>query len=271
VYVDDLIITGTSRENIVAFKLEMKDWFQMSDLGLLSYYLGIEMKQDPSSISLCQSTYAGKILEQCGLGSCNLSVSPMESRLKLSKQSITEAVNATGYRRVIGALRYLLNTRPDLAFPVGYLSRFMETPREDHLIVIKRILRYVAGTWSHRLHYTKRQEGPPKLISYSDADMGGDIDDRKSTNGIVFFIAGNPVTWQAAKQRVVALSSYNTEYIGGGSLSRRLASSAPNQHDQDRVWSVGATGGQPIGHRAEQEPRFPRAEQTYRRALPLHP
>jgi hypothetical protein len=76
----------------------------------------------------------------------------MESRLKLSKQSTAEAINATKYRRVIGALRYLLHTRSDLAFLIEYLSRFMEAPREDHLIVVKHILRYVAGTWSHGIH-----------------------------------------------------------------------------------------------------------------------
>jgi hypothetical protein len=137
----------------------------------------------------------------------------MESRLKLSKQSTTEEVDATGYRRVIGALRYLLHTRSDLAFSVGYLSRFMEAPREDHLIAVKRILQYAAQTRSHELHYTKQEEGLPKLIGYSDADMGDDIDDRKSTSGIVFFLVGNPITWQAAMQRVVALSSCEAEYI----------------------------------------------------------
>jgi hypothetical protein len=113
----------------------------------------------------------------------------------------------------------LLHTRPDLAFAVGYLSRFMEAPREDHLIAVKRVLRYVAGTQGHGLHYTKHEEGMPKLIGYSDADMGGDIDDRKSTSGIVFFLAGNPVTWQTAKQRVVALSSCEAEYIAAAAAA----------------------------------------------------
>jgi hypothetical protein len=139
-YVDDLIITGTNKEIIVAFKLEMKDHFQMSDLGLLSYYLRIEVKQGADGISLCQSTYAGMLLERCELGACNPSASPMESYLKLSKQSTTEAVDATRYRRVIRTLRYLLHTRSDLAFSVGYFSRFMEASREDHLIAVKCIL-----------------------------------------------------------------------------------------------------------------------------------
>jgi hypothetical protein len=212
-YVDDLIITDTSKEIINTFKLEMKDRFQMSDLGLLSYYLGIEVKQGANGISLCQSAYVSKLLERCGLGSYNPNAFPMENRLKLSKLSTAEMVNATGYRSVIGALRYLLHTWPDMTFPVGYLSRFLEAPREDHLIAVKRVLRYLAGTQSHGLHYTKRHAGLPKLVGYSDVDMGGDIDDRKSTSGIFFFLGGNPITWQAAKQRVVALSSCEAEYV----------------------------------------------------------
>jgi hypothetical protein len=80
------------------------------------------------------------------LSSCNPCVSPMESRLKLSKQSTAEAVDATEYRSLIRVLRYLLHTRPDMAFSVGYLSRFMKGPHSDHLPAVKRLLRYVAGT-----------------------------------------------------------------------------------------------------------------------------
>jgi hypothetical protein len=108
--IDNLIITGTDEETITSFKTQMKDHFQMSDPSLLSYYLGIEVKQGVDSISLCQFAYAEKLLEQCGLGSCNLCGSPMESPLKLSKMSTTKAVDATEYQSLIGALRYLLHT-----------------------------------------------------------------------------------------------------------------------------------------------------------------
>jgi hypothetical protein len=213
VYVDDLIITWTSNVVITEFKTEMQNRFQMSDLGLLSYYLGIEVLQGSGGIFLCQSAYAGKIPERCGLSSCNPSTSLMESRLKLSKVGTEEAVNITEYQSVIGALRYLLHTWPDLAFSVGYLSRFMETPHTDHLTAIKRVLRYVAGTRDHGLHYTRREDEGLKLVGYSDVDMAGDIDTRRSTSGVIFFLGGNPITWQAAKQRVVALSSCEAEYI----------------------------------------------------------
>jgi len=219
VYVDDLIITGASEDDIVAFKQEMKMKFQMSDLGLLSYYLGIEVKQGADGIFLCQSGYAGKVLERCGLASCNASATPMETRLKLSKSSPEEKVNATEFRRVIGALRYLLHTRPDLAFSVGYLSRFMEDPREDHLTGMKRVLRYVAGTQGYGLHYTRQEEEKPKLVGFSDADLAGDVDTRKSTSGIIYFLAGNPITWQSSKQKVVALSSCESEYIAASAAA----------------------------------------------------
>jgi hypothetical protein len=136
----------------------------------------------------------------------------MENRLKLSKESTEVPVDATEYRNIVGALRYLLHTRSELTFIVGYLSHFMEEPRGDHLAAVKRVLRYVAGTRDLGLFYTK-QEGPPKLTGFSDVDLGGDIDTRRSTSNIVFFLDGNPISWQSSKQKVVALSSCKTEYM----------------------------------------------------------
>jgi hypothetical protein len=97
----------------------------MSDLGLLSFYLGIEVHQDNSGISLRQTTYAKRIIELGGLTGCNPAYTPMEERLKLSRDSTAKEVDATEYRHIVGSLRYLVHTRPDLAFAVGYISRFM--------------------------------------------------------------------------------------------------------------------------------------------------
>jgi hypothetical protein len=219
VYVDDLIITGASSKEIKAFKQEMQRVFRMSDLGLLSYYLGIEVTQSPAGISLCQAAYAKKLLERSGMSSCNPTLAPMETRLKLKRESDTPLVNATEYRRVIGGLRYLIHTRPDLAYAVGYLSRFMEAPHEEHFTAVKRILRYVAGTSSHGLFYTGGEGARPRLVGYSDADMAGDLDTRKSTTGTVFFLGKNIITWQSSKQKVVALSSCEAEYIAAATAA----------------------------------------------------
>jgi hypothetical protein len=95
IYVDDLLIIGTDEKEIAKFKLQIKELFKMSDLGLLSYYLGIEVHQKPGEITLCQEAYAKKILQSCAMEDCNPIQVPMEPRLKLSKRSKAPAVDAT--------------------------------------------------------------------------------------------------------------------------------------------------------------------------------
>ncbi|XP_062217634.1 secreted RxLR effector protein 161-like [Phragmites australis] len=120
----------------------------------------------------------------------------MEVRLKLSKSSSSPPVDATLYRSLIGSLWYLVHTRSDLAYSVGYVSRFMEAPCEEHLIAVKRILRYVAGTRTLGILYTaaKKKSMWPCLLGYNYSDMAGNIDDRKSTSEMIFFLDGNPIT-----------------------------------------------------------------------------
>jgi hypothetical protein len=89
----------------------------------------------------------------------------------------------------------------------------MEAPNEDHLTIVKHVVRYMAGIKNYGLHYMRHEEGRPTLVGYSDADMAGDVDTHKSTSGTIFFLSGNPVTWQSTKQKVVALSSCEAEYV----------------------------------------------------------
>jgi hypothetical protein len=213
VYVNDLIITGITTPAIDEFKQEKKEKSQMSDLGLLSYYLGIEVIQGEAGIALYQSAYTGKLLKRCGLSSCNSAEAPMENMLKLSKESTKVPVDAIEYHNIVGALRYLLHTHLELTFAVEYLSCFIEEPHGDHLITVKRVLRYIAGTQDLGLFYTKQEKGPPKLIGFSDADLGEDIVTRRSTSGVVLFLGVNPINWQSSKQKVVALSSCEVEYM----------------------------------------------------------
>ncbi|WVZ54857.1 hypothetical protein U9M48_005601 [Paspalum notatum var. saurae] len=190
----------------------------MSDLGLLHYYLGMEVVQTKAGITLSQGAYAQKILKMAGMADCNASLTPMENRLKLSKLSTEPPVDATEYRRIVGALRYLVNSRPDLAYAVGYVSRFMEKPTDEHLLAVKRNLRYIAGTIHYGCFY-RREEEEPALVGYSDSDHGADLDGRKSTTGVLFFLGSNIITWQSQKQKVVALSSCEAEYIAAATAS----------------------------------------------------
>jgi hypothetical protein len=133
--------------------------------------------------------------------------------LKLSKQSTQPLVDATTYQSIIESLRYLVNTRPDLAFAIGYVSHFLEEPLEDHLAVMKWILRYVAGTSNWGLWFGWKKGNQTLLTEFIDADFARDVDVRKSTTGVIFFLANNPVIWRLMKQRVVAQSCRELEYI----------------------------------------------------------
>lgn len=218
VYVDDLVITGGDSAELEQFKDEMKGTFQMSDLGLLKYYLGLEVNQTEDGITVCQRAYAEKILEMAGMSSTNPSLTPMESRLKLSKSSAAPVVDATDYRLFVGSLRYLVNSRPDLAFSVGYVSRFMEKPTTEHMAAVKRVLRYIAGTTNYGCQYQRKKDAVC-LVGYIDSDLAGDVDSRKSTTGVLFFLGDNLITWQSQKQKVVALSSYEAEYIAATTVA----------------------------------------------------
>jgi hypothetical protein len=211
VYVDDLIVTGADADEIKRFKLEMMKQFRMSDLGLLHFYLGIEVSQGKDGITLAQSSYAGKLLERAGMEGCNPALVPMEPRTKLSKDNKHPPTDGTLYRSIVGCLRYLVHTRPDISFAVGYVSRFMESPTTEHLAAVKHLLRYIAGTQSFGCRYTRG--GDRELSGFSDSDMAGDVDDRKSTTGTLFSFGDSPVAWQSQKQKVVALSSCEAEYV----------------------------------------------------------
>ena len=212
IYVDDLIITGSSEEQINKFKAEMMGTFEMTDLGLLNSYLGIEIRQSTTNIFLSQRAYLNHILKVFKMNDCNAIKIPMELHLKLQRETEGKQENSINFRSLIGSLRYLMNTRPDLTYSVSYLSRFMDKPSSEHLSAAKRILRYLKGTVNYGLLYN-RGDRDMKITGYSDSDFVGDINDRKSTSGQIFFMGGLPITWNSVKQRVVALSTCEAKYI----------------------------------------------------------
>jgi hypothetical protein len=199
VYINDLVISDTKDAEVTAFKKEMKATFQMSDLMLLSFYLGIEVYQGDSGITLRQTAYVKRVIELAGLTNCNPALTLMEERLKLSRDSMTEEVDAMQYRCLVGSLRYLAHTRSNLAFSVGYVSRFMQRPTTEHQQAVKKIIRYIAGTLDHGLYYL-RCPREAHLVGYNDSDHVGDIDTSKSMSVILFFFDKCLVSWQSVKQ-----------------------------------------------------------------------
>ncbi|KAJ1691007.1 hypothetical protein LUZ63_015162 [Rhynchospora breviuscula] len=210
-YVDDLIFMGNDEKMIKEFKEVMTREFEMTDLGLMKYFLGLEVRQEKTWILVSQEAYAKEILKKYKMDECNPISTPMELGAKLSKFEGGDRVDASKYRSLVGCLRYLACTRSDIAYSVGVVSRFMDEPKYSHWKAIKRILRYIKGTESLGLFYSNSEKY--KLIGYSDSDWCGDIDDRKSTSSYVFYMGDTAFTWTLKKQPIVTLSTCEAEYV----------------------------------------------------------
>lgn len=143
---------------------------------------------------------------------CNPTKIPMETGTKLHEDKEGQRVDATDYRRIIGCLRYLIHTRPDLAFSVGVVSRYMEKPTVMHMKAVKQILRYLKGTIDFGLVYTQGEK-QETLVGYSDSDLAADLGGRRSTPGMAFYLTESLVTWCSQKQKTVALSSCEAEFM----------------------------------------------------------
>ena len=179
------------------------------------------MVQDDRGITLNQSQYTKKILENAGMAKCNSPQAPMELGLNISKVEEEQEINATDFRRNIGCFRYLLNTRPDLSFCVGVLSRYMHSLRESHGVALKQCLRYLQGSISYGLFFERSLQKVPRLIGYSDSSYNVDPDDGRSTTGHIFYLGKSPITWCSQKQDTLALSSCEAEFMAGTEAARQ--------------------------------------------------
>ncbi|KAM1744384.1 hypothetical protein ACFX11_011278 [Malus domestica] len=214
-YVDDLIFTGSNPSMFEEFKRVMTKEFEMTDIGLMAYYLGIEVKQNEEGIFISQESYTKEILKKFKMDDCKPISTPVECGVKLTKHDEGESVDPTFFKSLVGSLRYLTCTRPDILYVVGLVSRYMENPTTTHLKTAKRILRYLKGTVNFGLFYSSSDNY--KLAGYSDSDWAGDSDDRKSTTGFVFFMGDTAFTWMSKKQPIVTLSTCEAEYVAATS------------------------------------------------------
>ena len=142
---------------------------------------------------------------------------PIVTGSKLVKDENAKANDASKFKQMVDCLMYLLATRPDLAYSVCLVARYMERPTKMHLEVIKRILRYLKGTASYGILYKRGEE--VKLTGWSDSDYASDNDDRKSTSGYVFMIGESAIAWSSKKQPIVPLSTTEAEYVAAASCS----------------------------------------------------
>ncbi|CAL0319322.1 unnamed protein product [Lupinus luteus] len=216
-YVDDLLITGSNKSEIAAVKKSLSSEFELSDLGKLAYFLGIEFVQHKDGIFMHQKKYILEVLDRFNLLECNPADTPVEANLKLGACETKAKVAGTMFRQLVGCLRFLCHSRPEISFGVGLVSRHMSSPRNSHLIAAKRILRYLKGILDHGVLFpykkSETKQNVLQLKAYTDSDWCGDQVDRRSTMSYVFFLGEAPISWSSKKQDVVALSTCKAEYI----------------------------------------------------------
>ncbi|KAG2803054.1 hypothetical protein PC113_g24434 [Phytophthora cactorum] len=184
----------------------------MTDSGKCAFVLGIELVDGPDgSVTMCQRRYVDDILKRFGMDECKAVVSPVDMSTRLVPSDAATKVNAP-FREAVGALMHLMTaTRPDIAYAVGYVSRFMENPQEEHWVAVKRFFCYLQGTKTHGICF--KPGNKIDFRGYSDADWAGDLADRKSTSGYTFMLMSAPVSWGSKKQSSVSLSTSEEEYI----------------------------------------------------------
>uniref|UniRef100_A0AAV1VK09 Integrase catalytic domain-containing protein n=1 Tax=Peronospora matthiolae TaxID=2874970 RepID=A0AAV1VK09_9STRA len=212
VYVDDVLVTGSSLEMIARTKNDLKTRFEMTDSGKCAFVLGIELLDgEDGSVTMCQRRYVDDVLKRFGMDECKAVASPVDVSSRLVPSNSASKVDVP-FREAVGALMHLTTaTRPDIAYAVSFVSRFMEKPQEEHWVAVKRIFRYLQGTKMHGICY--KPSAKIDFRGYSDADWDGDLADRKSTSGYVFMLLGAPVSWGSKKQPSVSLSTSEAEYI----------------------------------------------------------
>jgi hypothetical protein len=229
IYVDDIVFGSTNDTMLNKFVEAMTTTFEMSMVGDLNYFLGLQIKQSQDGIFFSQSKYAKNLVKRFGLEHSKIMKTPMGSSQKLCKDNVAQDVDPTLYRSMIGSLLYLTSSRPDIMYSVCVCARYQACPKESHLNAVKRIIRYVAGTSDLGIWYTK--DTSSTLVGYSDADWAGDIDDRKSTSGGCFYMGNNLISWHSRKQNCVSQSTAESEYIAAGSCCTQLLWLSKMFHD----------------------------------------
>ncbi|GJT85301.1 putative ribonuclease H-like domain-containing protein, partial [Tanacetum coccineum] len=211
VYVDDIIFGSTKKSLCVEFEQMMHKRFQMSSMGELTFFLGLQVKQKDNGIFISQDKYVADVLKKFDFSSVKTASTPMEPNKALIKDAKSEDVDVHLYRSMIGSLMYLTASRPDIMFAVCACARFQVTPKVSHLHAVKKIFRYLKGQPKLVLWYPR--DSPFDLEAISNSDYAGASLERKSTTGGCQFLSKRLISWQCKKQTIVANSTTKAEYV----------------------------------------------------------
>nr|GEZ37467.1 hypothetical protein [Tanacetum cinerariifolium] len=211
IYVDDIIFGSTNLNLSKRFEKLMHSKFEMSMMGELKLFLAIQIHQSPRGIFINQDKYAQEILIKYGMTSCDSIGTPMATK-HLDTDLSGTPVDQTKYRSKVGALMYLIASRPDIMHATCYCARYQAQPTEKHLSAVKRIFRYLKDTIHMGIWYPK--DTGFELTAFSDSDHAGCLDSRKSTSGGIQFLGGDKlVSWSSKKQGCTSMSSAEVEYV----------------------------------------------------------
>ncbi|KAJ0919654.1 putative RNA-directed DNA polymerase [Helianthus annuus] len=213
VYVDDIVVTGNSVDEIEKIKHVLHETFRIKDLGTLKYFLGIEVLYNQSSMCLSQRKYCLELLSEFGYLGCKPVSTPVEQKFLItSKIDKNQKMldNITGFQKLIGKLIYLSLTRPDISYTVQFLSQFMHSPKEVHLNLALRLLRYLKKSPGKGLVFKKSAN--LELIGFADSDWAKCLTTRKSVTGFCIFLGDCLVSWKSKKQSTVSRSTAEAEY-----------------------------------------------------------
>lgn len=220
IYVDDGLIAAEKQEAIEPVIKHLQREFEIKVFEL-KCFLGLEIDQRPDgSIHAHQQGYARKVLDRFNMTDCNAVSTPLDNSQKLGEFEADGEIDFP-YREAVGSLMYLaVATRPDISFAVGSVSRYLEKPAAAHVNAVKRILKYVKGTMDMGIRF----EGGNDLhfCGYSDADYAGDVTTRRSTSGYVFMFGGSVISWGSERQKSVALSTTESEYMAASHAVKEL-------------------------------------------------
>lgn len=220
VYVDDLIISGNDPLFIQEFKDFLSTKFHMKDLGILKYFLGLEVARNADGIYLCQRKYCFDIITEAGLLGCSPAGSPIDQNQQLALVTSPDLPDPTAYRRLVGRLVYLKATRPDLSFSIHVLSQFVHQPKEAHWEAVLKVVRYLKGTIGQGI--LLRANSPIHLTGWCDAAYSSCPLSRRSVTGYLVQLGTSPISWKTRKQPTVSRSSAEAEYRAMADLAQEL-------------------------------------------------
>lgn len=212
IHVDDLLVAGNDQKLIEELMGLVGSKFEIKNLGGVKHYLGIDIERDSEGrFMISQPSYIAKIVQEAGLDDAKKSKFPLDTGYVKQEGKLLESNEE--YRKLIGMLLYLTtHSRPDIAASVSILSKKVETPRDNDLNEVKRVIRYLIGTQDLKL-VLNEPDGEEVLHAYSDANWAEDRNDRKSNSGYFCSINGGAISWCSRKQDIVALSSAESEYV----------------------------------------------------------